>query len=258
MGSPPNSSLVHKKAKIADDVVIGPFSLVDNHVSIGSGTVIGSHCHIFPHTHIGKKVQVFDGAIIGSPPQDLKYKGEKTQVFIGDHSCIREYATINAGTIVSGKTIIGQNCLIMAYAHVAHDCVLGDNVIIANGVQMGGHVSIGHTSVIAGMTGVHQFTTIGAGTFIGGGLRVAKDILPYSKALGEPLRWTGVNDRALEKLEYGLAPRGFVKKCYQILSKEGISSLEAALSLPVIDPVINKISKEMLVFLKSRTRGILK
>ena len=193
------TAIVHDSAELAADVQVGPYTIIESGVRIGAGTRIDSHCRIYSGVQIGAGAELFTGVVLGSPPQDLKYRGEKTQVYIGDHTKLREYVTVNAGTAASGLTHIGRHCMLMAYVHVAHDCQIGDEVILANGVQMGGHVRIGSYAILSGMTGIHQFSTIGEGVFIGGGLRVARDVPPFSKALGEPLVWAGVNCPALVK-----------------------------------------------------------
>jgi len=256
---------VHKTAVIdsavdmAWDVSVGPYSIIDQGSVISKGAVIGGYCHIFPGVHLGEGVRVYDGAVLGSEPQDLKYKGEQSFVYVGAGTRIREFVTVNKGTAAFGKTVIGRNCVIMTYSHIAHDCVLGDNVILANSVQMGGHVTIGNASVVSGMTGIHQFTTIGAGAFIGGGLRVAQDILPFSKALGEPLTWAGVNDTGLKKLGYQHEARTFVKKCYRELHLKGFAAFRQTLTKGSgTASEVNAIIEEINEFLRIRKRGILK
>ncbi len=223
-------ALVDPSVQLSGDVHIGPFTVVDKGVSLGENVMISSHCHLKSGTVLNEGVELNTGVVIGSDPQDLKYQGEETQVIIGSGSVIREYVTINKGTAASGLTQIGENCLVMAYTHIAHDCVIGDDVIIANGVQMGGHVKIGSHSVVSGMTGIHQFTTIGCGSFVGGGLRVAKDILPFSKALGEPLSWAGVNAQGLQKRGFSEESVSLLKQGFRMLKSEGqeafLSTLE--------------------------------
>ncbi len=194
------TAILHPSLDLPSDLEVGPYAIVDENVKLADGIRLGAFTHLYPGSHLQAGVTTSDGVIVGNSPQDLKYRGEQTEVQIGEGTTLREYVTVNRGTAALGRTVIGQHCLIMAYVHVAHDCVLGNHVVVSNGVQMGGHVQIDDGAVISGMTGIHQFVTIGAGAFIGGGLRVDKDILPFSKALGEPLRWAGINEMGLAKL----------------------------------------------------------
>src|SRR5690606_37353908 len=196
------------------DLEVGPYALVDEDVALAPGVLIGPFCHVYPGVRLEAGVRLEDGVIVGNSPQDLKYRGERTGTLIGAGSHVREYVTVNRGTSASGWTLVGRQCLIMAYAHVAHDCVIGDRAVIANRVQMGGHVQVGAAAVVSGMTGVHQYVVIGPGAFIGGGLRVDKDILPFTKALGEPLRYAGINEMGLEKLGLEADAGAALKACY--------------------------------------------
>jgi len=197
---------IHPTALVASDVYIGsqvevgPYSIIDSGVTLEAGCKIGAFCHLYGGTHLGKNVHIFDNAQVGGQPQDLKFKGESAQTLIGAGTQIREFVTIHRGTSCSGKTVIGANCLLMALVHVAHDCVIGDSCQIANAVQLAGHVWIGANTVIGGMTGVHQFSHIGSGSYVAGGVRVTRDILPYTRALGEPLVYAGFNTQAVEKI----------------------------------------------------------
>ncbi|MFC1585980.1 acyl-ACP--UDP-N-acetylglucosamine O-acyltransferase [Fibrobacterota bacterium] len=254
-----HTALVHPESKVAADVSIGPYSVIDKEVVLSSGVVIGCHCHLFSGVSLEGGVKVYDGAVLGSDPQDLKYKGEKSLVTIGESTCLREYVTVNTGTAARGETEIGKRCMIMAYSHVAHDCVIGDEVIIANGVQMGGHVNIGKGTVISGMTGIHQFTSIGAGSFVGGGLRVARDILPFTKALGEPLTWAGINDVGLKKLGLPDDARNMLKKCYKCLQTQGNSALEAYLESERFNTAgAAELVSEIKEFMRISKRGLLR
>ncbi len=209
------TAIIHKDACLHHTVRVGAFSVVEAGVELRAGVDIRCRCHIHSGTRLHKNVVCFDGAVLGARPQDLKYQGEETTLEIGEGTHIREYVTVSRGTAASGMARIGTNNLIMAYAHVAHDCRIGSHVIICNSVQMGGHVSIGDFSVISGMTGIHQFTVIGKGVFVGGGLRVAKDLLPFTKALGEPLTFAGVNAIAMEKYGFPGESQNFLKKLFK-------------------------------------------
>ena len=193
---------VHPQAEIADSVVIEPFAFISKNVVIGEGSWIGPNVNIMPGTRIGKNCKVFPGAVIGAIPQDLKYRGENTAAVIGDGTTIRECVTVNRGTSYAQKTVIGSNCLLMAYSHVAHDCQIGNNVILANSVNLAGHVEIEDWAILEGMVAVQQFIRIGAHAFIAGGSLVRKDVPPFVKAAREPLAYAGVNS-------IGLRRRGF-------------------------------------------------
>ena len=206
-----NLSYIHPDAKIGKDVTISPFASIYEDVEIGDGTWIGPNVTIFPKARIGKNCKIFPGAVIAAIPQDLKFKGEESIVQIGDNTIIRECVTVNRGTADKMKTVVGSNCLIMAYAHIAHDCIVGDNVIIANSVNLAGHVDIEDYVIIEGGTGVGQFVRIGAHAFVSGLAGVRKNVPPFTKAAREPLQYVGVNS-------VGLRRRGF--------SNESISQIE--------------------------------
>lgn len=193
------SAYVSPKAKVADSACIGPWCLVDDFSEIGENVVLESRVHVLSHVKIGEGTFVFDGASLGNIPQDLKFGGERTALEIGAHAKIREYVTIHRGTSESGKTVIGDGVLLMAYVHVAHDCVVESGAVVSNGVQLGGHVHVGEFANIGGTSGVAQNCRIGAFSFIGASLKVDRDVPPYVKALGDPLRFAGVNLHALRK-----------------------------------------------------------
>jgi UDP-N-acetylglucosamine acyltransferase len=219
------TSLVHPGADIASGVTIGPWCLVEDKVSIGSGTTLGAFCRVHAGSEIGVNVTLEGGSVVGGRPQDLKYGGEPSRVILGSGTRVGEYATVNRSAAPGGATKVGERCLIMAYAHVAHDCVLGDGAIIANAVQLGGHVRLGDGAIISGMTGVHQFTVVGAGAFVGGGLRVDQDVPPFCRALGEPLRWGGLN---LTGLRRGGADSGTAKFLDAFYRKLHVSDARSA------------------------------
>lgn len=193
---------VHPDASVAENVTIEPFTTIYENVTIGDGTWIGPNVTVFPGTRIGKNCRIFPGAVIGAIPQDLKYKGESSVVEIGDNTTIRECVTINRGTVDKMKTVVGSNCLLMAYVHIAHDCILGNNIIIANSVNLAGHVDIEDWVIIEGGAAVGQFVRIGAHAFISGLSGVRKNVPPFTKAAREPLQYVGVNS-------VGLRRRGF-------------------------------------------------
>jgi UDP-N-acetylglucosamine acyltransferase len=212
-----STASIHPRAELADQVSIGAYAQIEADVVIDQGCSIGPFALVRRGSQLGARVSLDAGVVVGGEPQDLKYRGEATRVCIGDDSRLREYVTVNRGTAVTGETVIGRQCLIMAYAHIAHDCRIGDGVVVANAVQMGGHVQLGDGSVISGLTGIHQFVAIGAGAFIGGGLRVDKDVPPGIKALGDPLRWGGLNAMGWERLGYPRECLGVIERFYRHL-----------------------------------------
>ncbi|MBF0430608.1 MAG: acyl-ACP--UDP-N-acetylglucosamine O-acyltransferase [Fibrobacteria bacterium] len=253
------SAVIHPEAELGRDVNVGPFSVVEKGACLSDGVSVGMHCHVYSGTVLGKNVSLFDGVIAGVEPQDLKYRGEETGLQVGNNTVIREYVTISRGTIASGVTRIGQNCLLMAYCHVAHDCEIGDSIIIANSVQMGGHVWIGNNSVISGLTGIHQFTTIGAGCFIGGGLRVARDIPPYSRAMGEPLCWAGVNEPALKKLGVDPEVLSSLKTGYRAFQHSTSPDFQSSLCKPLLSLSRGaRVREDIEEFFMKSKRGILR
>ena len=251
------SAILHPSLALPADIEIGPYAVIDEDVELAPGVRIGPFCHLYPGVSLGEGARLEDGVILGNSPQDMKYRGEKTTVRIGAGAHLREYVTVNRGTAASGSTDVGSHSLIMAYTHVAHDCVIGEQAIIANGVQMGGHVHIGKAAVISGMTGIHQYVVIGAGAFIGGGLRVDKDVLPFSKALGDPLRYAGLNEIGLAKFHFQAGAAASLKSFYRGLSTEGKEAAMARLgqgTAPVPDPGMQEL---LLAFLLEQRRGIL-
>src|SRR3989338_2597498 len=194
------TAIIHPKAKLGEGVSVGPYTVIGEHVTIGDGTAIGAHCVIDGRTTMGTDNQIFTGAVIGSIPQDLKYRGEETILVIGDRNKVREYVTINPGTEGGGgKTAIGSDCLLMAYAHVAHDCLLGDRVILANSVALAGHIHVEDGAIIGGLGGVAQFVRIGTLAIIGGCSRVIQDVSPYSTCVGYPAKVFGLNREGLKR-----------------------------------------------------------
>ena len=204
------TAIVSSKAELGSDVVIGPYAIIEENVIIGDGTTVGSSAVIAAGARLGSNVKVYHGAVIGTQPQDLKFGGEESEAFIGDDTVVREYATINRGTKASGATRVGKDCLLMAYSHVAHDCYIGDKVIMANSVNLAGHIEIDEYAIIGGVVPVHQFVKIGAHCMIGGGFRVQQDICPYALVAGYPLKVVGIN-------AIGLRRRGFAKDTIKAL-----------------------------------------
>src|ERR1700712_5898045 len=212
---------IHPQAKIADNVVIEPFVTIDKDVVIGEGTWIGPNVSIMNGARIGKNCRIFPGAVISGIPQDLKFAGKETTVEIGDNTTIRECVTINRGTKDRWKTVIGNNCLIMAYCHVAHDCVVGNNCIFSNNTTLAGHVTIGDYVVLAGMVAIHQFVQVGSHAFVTGGSLVRKDVPPYVKAAREPLSYVGINSIGLKRRGYTTEKINHILDIYRILFVRG-------------------------------------
>ena len=222
------SAIVHPKATLGEGVSIGPYSVIGEHVTIGDGTAIGAHCVIDGHTTMGADNQIFTGAVIGSIPQDLKYRGEETVLVIGDRNKVREYVTINPGTEGGGgKTVIGSDCLLMAYAHVAHDCSLGDRVVLANSVALAGHITIEDRAVIGGLVGVHQFVRVGTLSIVGGCSRVIQDVPPYATCVGYPAKVFGLNTEGLRRAEMSEENRRALHHAFRILFQSKLSMSHA-------------------------------
>jgi UDP-N-acetylglucosamine acyltransferase len=211
------SAVIHDDARLAEDVIVGPGAVIGPGVVVGPGSSIGAHAVLERDTIVGSECTISHGAVLGTDPQDLKFEGERTQLVVGDRTVIREYATLNRGTRSSGRTVVGSDCLIMAYAHVAHDCEIGDHAILANAVNMGGHVIIGDWAIVGGMTPIHQFVRIGAHAFVGGASRVHKDIPPYVRAAGNPLEMSGLNAVGLRRRGFSDEVRRELKRAYRLV-----------------------------------------
>lgn len=248
---------IHPNAKIAEDVVVDAFSVIHDDVEIGSGTHVMSHVTVFSGTRIGKYCTLFPGAVIGAVPQDLKFKGEYTLAEIGDHTTIRECVTIHRGTTDKKTTRVGSNCLLMAYSHVAHDCIVGNHVILANAVQLAGHVTVDDYAIIGGMSAAHQFIHIGAHTYVAGMSAIRKDVPPYVKAAREPLSYVGINN-------VGLSRRGFAKEAIESISNIYhllfIQKHTVTNALSMIEETIpaSPLKNEILSFIRSSSIGIIK
>lgn len=248
---------IHPAAKIAPSVVIDPFVTIEQNVEIGEGTRIGSNVTIMEGARIGKNCTIFPGAVISGIPQDLKFRGEDTLAIIGDNTTIRECVTVNRGTAAKGKTVVGNNCLIMGYSHIAHDCVVGDNVIISNATQIAGEVVVDNFAVIGGGTLIHQFCHIGPHVMIQGGALVNKDIPPYVKAAREPIAYAGVNS-------IGLRRRGFtsevirdIQEIYRYLYLSGLNNTDAVERIEAELPA-TKERDEIILFVRNSKRGIIR
>lgn len=252
-----STAIVSAKAQLGSNVTVGPYSLIEDDVVIDNGTWIGSHATIQNGARIGKNCTIHQGAAVSSPPQDLSYKNEPTTFELGDHSTIREFCTLNRGTIKQHKkSSVGSHCLLMAYTHVAHDCLIGNNVIIANSVQLAGHVTIQDWAIIGGLVAVHQFVTIGAHTMIGGMFRVTKDVPPYIMAGGLPLSFERLNIIGLKRRGFTPEAIDMLNNAYRILY---LSNLNVSQGVERITSTL-QLTQEvqtLLNFIADSKRGII-
>lgn len=248
---------INQDAKIADNVVVEPFTTIDKDVVIGSGTWIGPNVTIFAGTRIGENCKVFPGAVIGAIPQDLKYQGEYTTVEIGNNTTIRECVTINKGTKASLKTVVGDNCLIMAYAHIAHDCVIGNNCILANVTTLAGHVTIHDFAIIGGLSAIHQFVHIGAHTMLSGGSLVGKDVPPFVKAARVPLVFAGVNSIGLKRRGFSNEQISNIQEIYRHIYLKG-QNVSQSLDFVEANIEASKERDDILTFIRKSERGIMR
>ncbi len=248
---------IHPNAKLGKDIIVDPFAVIEDDVIIGDGTHVMSHVVIMKKVSIGKSCKIFPGAVIGAIPQDLKFNGEDTIVEVGDNTTIRECVTINRGTKDKWKTVVGSNCLLMAYSHIAHDCILGNHVIIANSVQLAGHVEIGDHAIIGGMAAAIQFSKIGAHTYIAGGTEVIKDVPPYIKAGRSPLCYVGVNSIGLQRRGFTSERINSISEIYRNIYLRGLNISQATQIIEKELPDSDEKS-EILKFIKDSKRGILK
>lgn len=250
------TAIVASSAQIADDVTIGPYSIIGEDVCIHEGTSIGAHVVIDGWTEIGRGCRVFSHAVLGTEPQDQKYKGEKSLVLIGEQTVIREFATINRGTAGGGgKTVVGAHNLIMAYAHVAHDSILGDHVILANAASLGGHVLIEDHAVVGGLCGIHQFCRIGRFAFVGGCSAVNQDIPPFLLARGNVARPYGLNIVGLRRYSFPEEVIQSLRRAYRLIFKSGLNTSQALARIQ--EEVLDCPEVQHLVqFIKISERGI--
>jgi UDP-N-acetylglucosamine acyltransferase len=250
-------SNIHPAAKIGQNVTIEPFATIQGDVEIGDNCWIGPNAVIMDGARLGNGVQIFPGAVISSVPQDLKFAGEKTTVIIGDNTVIREFVTISRGTVDRFKTEIGDNCLIMAYVHVAHDCIIGNQCILANAVQLAGHVIIEDFVVLGGTSAVHQFVKIGAHAMVSGGSLVRKDVPPFTKSGREPLSYVGVNSVGLRRRNFSNEKIEEIQELYRIIYLEG-NTYSKACDLIELEFTPSKERDEILNFIRGSERGIMR
>ncbi len=250
------TAIVSSQAELGPDVEVGPFAIIGPQVTVGPGCRIAARAILEQNVRLAPQCQVGSGSILGGAPQDLKYAGEETWVEVGEGTVIREYCTINRGTTQSRVTRLGKHCLVMTYVHMAHDCHVGDGVILTNGVQLAGHVTIDECAIISGLTPVHQFVKIGAYAFVGGMSRVTKDVPPYTKAVGNPMKLYGLNAVGLQR--HGFTPETVaeLKKAYRLFFRAGLNisqALERARAELAMLPEVERFVQ----FIEESARGVL-
>lgn len=248
---------VHPEAQIGANVVIEPFATVQKDVVIGDGSWIGPNAIIWDGARLGKNVKVYPGASVSSVPQDLKFEGERTETLVGDNSVIRECVTISRGTKDKYKTVIGKNCLLMAYVHVAHDCLIGNHCILVNTVQVAGHVTIDDWAIIGGASALHQFVKVGAHVMISGGSLVRKDVPPYTKAAREPLAYAGINSVGLKRRGFSSEKINEIQEIYRYIFLKGLNNSKA---IDLVEREVPESSERtyILDFVRGSERGIMK
>ncbi len=249
------TAIIDPDAELGEGVEIGPWAMIGPNVIVGDRCRLGPRVRLQRNVRLADDVTVGDGSILGGEPQDLKFKGEETWVEVGAGTIIREYSTVNRATAATFKTVIGSNCFIMTYVHIAHDCHLGDEVVIANATQLAGHVTIHDRAVLSGLNAIHQFVTIGTYAFVGGGSRVNQDIPPYVKAVGNPMELYGLNSIGLQRAGFPGETVSALKRAYRLFFNSDLNlsqALERARSdLPEIPEV-----EQFLAFVQSSERGV--
>jgi len=251
------TAIVHPGAALGAGVKIGPYATVGEDVLLGDGVEIASHAHIEGWTEIGDGSRISYGAVVGAAPQDTKYRGERTRCTIGKGSIIREYATVHRATGEGSQTVVGEGCFIMAYAHVAHNCSIGNGVVIANAAQLAGHVQVGDWALVSGLVPVHQFVRIGKLSIIGGGCRVAMDIVPFVCAVGYPIRVRSLNLVGLKRQGYSAVDISLLKKAFKVLFRSGLNTSQALDELKNGFPQTDDI-RALVAFIEAPGRGITK
>jgi UDP-N-acetylglucosamine acyltransferase len=248
---------IHPNAKLATNVKVDPFSVIHQNVEIGEGTWIGSNVTIMEGARIGKNCRIFPGAVVSADPQDLKFDGEITTVEIGDNTTIREFVTVHRGTKDRWKTTVGSNCMILAYSHIAHDCIIGNNCILSNNSQVAGHVVLGDWVILGGMCAIHQFVKVGSHVFIAGGSLVGKDIPPYIKAGRQPLSYAGVNSVGLKRRGFTIDKINHILDIYRVIYNKGLNTSQALEVLEEEFPATDE-RDEIVTFIRESSRGIIK
>jgi UDP-N-acetylglucosamine acyltransferase len=249
------TAIIDATAVIGDGVEVGPYSVVGPNVELGAGTRLGAHVVIERDARLGRDCRIHSGAVLAGDPQDLKFGGEVAPLLIGDRTVVREFATLNRGTHARGRTQVGSDCLIMAYAHVAHDCILGDHVILSNSVNMGGHCELGDWAIVGGITAIHQFVAIGAHAFVSGSSAVRKDVPPFMKAAGNPLKLYGLNAVGLERRGFSDDERAALRRAYRLLFQSKLNVSDAVAATRAQMQVEGHV-ETLLTFIESSQRGI--
>ncbi len=249
------SAIVDPSAELDPGVTVGPWTLIGPNVQLGSGTTVGPSVLIEKNTRVGVDCSISKGAVLGTDPQDLKFEEEETTLEVGDRTVIREFATLNRGTAALGRTVVGSDCLLMAYTHVAHDCVLGDHVVLSNAVNMAGHVEIEDWVIVGGITPIHQFVRIGRHAFVGGGSRISQDVPPFCRAAGSPAKLYGLNSVGLERRGFPADIRAGLKRAYKMLFQ---SSMNLSQGIAQIREQMNPTGDlaYFLEFIQKSERGI--
>jgi UDP-N-acetylglucosamine acyltransferase len=250
------TALIDPTAELGADVSVGPYCVIGPKVTVGERSAIAGHTVIERNTRVGDGVKIGYGTIIGSDPQDLKYRGEETWVEIGSGTIIREYCTINRGSTATGKTTVGERCFIMTYVHVAHDCVVGNDVIIANSVQMAGHVTVQDRAIISGLVPIHQFVRIGTFAFVGGLSRVNQDVPPYTKAAGNPVHLYGLNSVGLQRAGFSPELKLALKRAYRLVFNSDLTVSQGVARARVELPQVAEV-ETFLQFIEASQRGVM-
>ena len=252
------SAFVHPSAELGSGVEIAQFAIVGPGVTIGDNTRVGPRVLIEKDTAVGRDCRIANGAVLGTDPQDLKYEGERTFLEVGDRTVIREFATLNRGTAAAGKTVVGSDCLIMAYCHVAHDCEIGNHVILSNATNMAGHVAIEDWAIISGLVAIHQFVRIGAHAFVGGGSRIPQDVPPYCRVAGNPSpKLYGLNTVGLERRGFSAESRRRLKMAYRILFQSDLTRSRAIARVEADGTLQDPEVGYFIDFIRTSKRGII-
>ena len=257
------TALVDGQAELAADVVVGPYAVIGPHVVIGEGSSIGAHCVVEGHTRIGRDNRIFQFASIGAAPQDMKYRGEPTRLEIGDRNTLREFVTVNTGTVQdAGVTRIGDDNWVMAYVHIAHDVQLGSHCVLANNATLAGHVQVGDWATIGGLSGVHQFVHVGAHAMVGFQAHVAQDVPPFITADGNPLAARAVNLTGLKRRDFSAGRIAAIKQMHKLLYRQALPLADAVAQITALrasaDAEVQADIALMLDFLAGATRGIVR
>ena len=250
------SAMVDPGAELDASVIVGPWSIIGPNVQVGAGTEIGPHVLIEKDTTVGESCRISQGAVLGTDPQDLKYGGEDTRLVVGSRTTIREYATLNRGTAASGETSVGNDCMLMAYSHIAHDSRIGNNVVLANAVNMAGHVLIEDWAIVGGLTAIHQFVRIGTHAFLGGATRCSQDVAPFCRVAGAPAKLYGLNSVGLDRRGFTDEMKRELKKAYRIVFQSSLN-ISQALARAHEELRIYPEIEHFLSFIEASERGMI-